>query len=558
MFQKDLKKQIQRGLEEAFDTSIELKEIKLEPPSQKEYGDLATNIAFQFAEKLEMSPDNIAQSLAQQISDESFSVESKDGFVNFQFKDDSLVRQVQEILKFNTEEKENRMVLDYSAPNIAKSFGIGHLRSTIIGQAIYNIYEFEGWQAVGVNHLGDWGTQYGKLIYQIKKENKDPQKLSINDLEELYVQFHDQAKDNPEMVEKGKKWFKKLEQGDEEAKEIWKICVDKSLKEFKKTYNLLEVDIDYCLGESFYQDKMQPVIEEAKEKGVATKSEGALVVQFDEDIPPAMLLKSDGSTTYFTRDLATVRYRLDRWDPDRFIYEVGADQKLHLKQLFKTVEKLDWRQKEDFKHIAHGMYRLPEGAMSTREGKTIHLDDVLQKAIKKAETILEESETTGEMTETEKRDAAQKIGVGAVKYADLQKHYRKDILFDWSEIMNLQGNSGPYLQYTTLRAKSILEKYNKDFELQIHNLSEQERDILRKIMTFRKVTNTARKNYTPSSIAQFAYELAQNFNSFYNDQSVLEAKNKQIKLQRLSVTKASYEVLHKSLELLGISVPDKM
>lgn len=555
MFSK-IKKNIKETVDKEFDGEISAEDIELEIPADKENGDLATNLAFRLAGKVKNDPKKIATRLADNLNNDEFSVKAKNGFVNFYFSDQFLLEKAIDTLQFEREEVDKTMVLDYSAPNIAKTFGIGHLRSTIVGQAIYNTYKFCGWQCEGVNHLGDWGTQYGKLIRQIKKENKDPKNLTIKELEKLYVQFHKEAEENPEIVEEGRKWFKKLEEGDKEARKIWKACVEKSMEEFNKTYDLLEVDIDHNIGESFYQDKMDSVIEEAKEKGVATESEGALIVDFDEKLPPAMLLKSDGTTTYFTRDLATVKYRMNRWNPDLFIYEIGADQKLHMRQLFKTVDILDWQDQDHFMHVAHGMYRLKDGAMSTRKGRTIHLEDVLGRAIEKAKEIIEDSETAEKMGQNEKQKAAVKIGVGAVKYADLKKHYKKDIVFNWDKVMSLKGDSGPYLQYTTLRAKSVLDKYKGSVEYEITELEEEERDLLSKIIEFDEVIEAAKRNFTPSSIANYSYEIAKRFNSFYAKMPILEAGEK--RMQRLTLTKMSFKVLQKSLEILGISLPKKM
>ena len=558
MTKKELKKEIQSGLNDLFELSLELEEIDLEIPAQDDHGDYASNIAFRVAGKLKEDPTNIAEKLAEKIKNDFFEVSAKKGFVNFKFTDKALNLLMKKTLKFKRENSNKTMVLDYSAPNIAKPFGIGHLRSTIVGQAIYNIYDFSGWQCEGVNHLGDWGTQYGKLLYKIIEEDLNPDNLSVSDLEKLYIQFHEEAEENSEMEDEARKWFKRLEDGDERARKIWKKCVEVSMEEFNKTYDLLGIDIDHCIGESFYEDKMEEVIEEAKEKKVAKKSKGAWIVDFGDRMPPAMLLKSDGGTTYFTRDLATVNYRIKRWDPDLFIYEIGADQKLHLRQLFETVEMLGWKSKDKFMHVAHGMYRLKDGAMSTRKGKTVHLEDVLEEAIERAEKIIDKSEIVDEMTKKEKRDTAEKVGVGAVKYADLKKHYKKDIVFDWEKVLNLKGNSGPYLQYTTLRAKSVLDKSEESFDLEVYDLSKQERIIVKKIIEFDDMVDIARRNFTPSTIANYAYDLAKEFNRFYSEHSILNAKNKKLKRQRITITEAGYKVLEKSLSLLGISLPERM
>ena len=556
MIKRKIKEKIKNSLSEIYNQSVDLADLELEIPADESHGDFSSNTAFKLAGKLQKNPKDIATELSENLSDDLFDCESKGGFLNFHLTTTALEELLKETLKFKTESVDKTMVLDYSAPNIAKPFGIGHLRSTIVGQAIYNIYDYSGWSCVGVNHLGDWGTQYGKLLYQIVENELNPEELSVKDLENLYVEFHKEAEDNPKMEDEARKWFKKLEDGDKEARKIWKKCVKTSLEEFNKTYELLNVDIDHVMGESFYQDKMEAVIKETKEKGVAEKSEGALIVDFGDEMPPAMLLKSDGSTTYFTRDLATAKYRINRWDPDLFVYEIGADQKLHMRQLFKTVEMLGWENKDSFMHVAHGMYRLKDGAMSTRKGKTIHLEDVLNEAVERAEKIIEESETTGEMTDEEKREIAGEVGVGAVKYADLKKHYKKDIVFDWDKVLNLKGNSGPYLQYTTLRAKSVLEAHGEEFNFELTDLSPKERSLVKKITEFNQKVDVAKRNFTPSTIANYAYEVAKSFNVFYNDHPILNSEEK--KNQRLTITKAGFETLKKSLDLLGISLPEKM
>ncbi len=559
MFEKSLKENLRTVLCDLFNAKINLEEIEFEIPTDPSHGDLCTNIAFRIAGKVKKSPVEVAEKIAERISEDSFEVKSLNGFVNFRFTDKFLFNLSKDTLAFERERLGKRVVVDYSAPNIAKPFGIGHLRSTIIGQAIYNLYQFEGWETVGVNHLGDWGTQYGKLIFQIKRKNKNIKDLSIGDLENLYVEFHKEAKDDPGLEEGARIWFKKLEDGDGEAVSIWESCVKKSIKQFEETYSLLDVEIDYCMGESFYQDKMKMVLEEAKGKEIAKESKGALIVDFGNEMPPAMLLKSDGSTTYFTRDLATVRYRIDRWNPDLFIYEIGADQKLHMRQLFKTVEMLGWKKSEEFFHVAHGMYRLKEGKMSTRKGRTIHLEYVLNEAMRRAEEIMMQSETVKDMTEKQKKEAIKKIAVGAVKYADLKNHYSRDIVFDWEKVMNLRGDSGPYLQYSLLRARSVLNKCKQEpiSEESTIKLNSEERAVLKKLIEFDGVIESAVRNFTPSSLAGFAFELAKDFNAFYSSHPILKAPS-EIKNQRIFITEATHKVLNKSLDLLGIPIPERM
>ncbi len=536
-----------------------LKEITEEEPrveqAQKEHGDYSSSIAFTLAKKEKKNPSDVAKDLIKKIDSNLFSkIEEKNGFLNFFLSDNALQDEIANVLReeenYGREVNNETVLIDYSSPNIAKSFGIGHLRSTIIGQSLYNIYHFLGWETLGVNHLGDWGTQYGKLLYQIKKEKKDPENLSIKDLEELYVRFHKEAEEDKEMEEKGREWFSKLEKGDKEARRIWEICREKSLKEFEKVYDDLEVKIDYVLGESFYEDKISAVVKEAVDKKVAKESKGALIVEFD-DMPPAMILKSDKGTTYLARDLAAAKYRLDELSPDLLIYEIGVDQVLHMKQLFATVEKLGWAKKERFYHIPHGMFRLKEGKFSTRRGRTVHLEEVLNLAKKKAEDVINSSKTAEDLTEEEKKEIAKIVGIGAVKYNDLKRHHKRDVIFDWDQIITLKGDSGPYLQYTCVRCKSILEKA-EGYEIEIENLTEKERVIVKRVVQFKEALENAAENFSPNVIAEYAFKLAKEFNLFYDTCPIL--KNK----KRVAITKAVLIILTQCLFLLTISVPEKM
>jgi len=535
-----MKRRVEKELKEKLG-----REVKVERAPEN-HGDYASNIAFLLAKEEKRSPLSIAGELEGKISSEIFSkVEQKNGFLNFFLSEDVLWETLTEVLEKREdygrkEKKGKRAVIDYSSPNIAKSFGIGHLRSTIIGHSLYNIYSFRGWEVFGINHLGDWGTQYGKLLYQIEKEEKDPEKLSIKELEELYVRFHKEAEENPEMEEEGRRWFAKLEKGDKKARRIWEICRKKSLEEFDKIYRDLEIEIDHVTGESFYEDKLEDVVEEAKEKGVAKESKGALIIEF-EDMPPAMILKSDKSTTYFTRDLAAAKYRINEFSPDLLIYEIGADQELHLRQLFTAVEKMGWAKKENFFHVAHGMYRLKEGKFSTRKGRTVHLREVLDLAKKEAEKI---------SSEVSKEDA-KRIGVGAVKYNDLRRHYKREVVFDWDRILSLKGDSGPYLQYTCVRCGSVLGK-GGNYTPKKEELNGKEREVVKKIAQFEEVVEQSMESFSPSVIAEYAHKLAKDYNAFYDEFTILGNE------KRMAITEGTYIILKQCLSLLTISLPKKM
>jgi len=551
-------------------------DLVLEFPEDERFGDYSANFAMRRWQDFGFkNPREFANFLAKKLQKDKdlAKIVSKievagPGFINFFLKKEFFIEELKRILKEKNKYgsiiigKGKTVVIDYSSPNIAKPFGIGHLRSTIIGQALYNIYKFLGFKCIGDNHFGDWGTQFGKLICAVKKwGEKKIGDYSIEDLEELYIKFHKEIEKNPRIEEEGREWFKKLEEGDKEAKKIWRAFVKISLKEFTKIYKLLGIKIDYALGESFYEEMLKDIIKEAREKKIAIESQGALIIKYPHnELPPAMILKSDGATTYLTRDLATVKYRLKKWKPDLIIYEIGVDQELHLKQLFRAVELLGW-DKTKFFHVAHGLYRKTTGKFSTRRGETIHLEEVLKEAILRAREIVQNSETGRGLSEEEKEKVAKMVGIGAVKYNDLSQHYSKDIVFDWEKILNLKGNSAPYLQYTFVRCQSVLRKVKfktlpKKIEAIDFNLEEE--DILREIYKFPEIVQEAAERFSPNLICNFIFDLAQKYNFFYDLHPILKAKTEELKIFRLALTMAVAQVLKNSLNLLGISAPEKM
>jgi arginyl-tRNA synthetase len=566
---------------------FDILEIIIEHPEEKNYGDYSTSIAMKIGKEIKKDPMKTAENLKSQISNLKIDLFEKieavsPGFINFYLSEKGLLNFLEKVLK----EKERygsskigkgkTMVIDYSSPNIAKPFGVGHLRSTIIGQALYNIYKFLGWKCVGDNHIGDWGSQFGKLIVAIKKWNKKELKnLTIQELENLYVKFHQEAEKDPGLLEEGREEFKKLEQRDRENKKIWQFCVNLNLKELDRIYNILGIKIDYALGESFYQDKMEEVIKDAEKKGIAKKSEGALVISLSDIKTPLMLLKSDGATTYATRDLATIRYRIKRWRPDLIIWEVGADQKLYFQQLFEAAQMLGYGKKEQlftplnsrkanltgFIHIAHGLVRSSTGKFSTRKGETIHLEEILKEVIEKAKNIVSQSETLKKVSEKEKQKIAEKIGIGAVKYNDLSRHHSRDIVFDWDKALSLEGNSAPYLQYTFIRCQSVLKKANwkNNYQkIKFIEFNSEEKNLLREIYKFGEIVEQSAKNFSPNLICNYIFYIAQRYNYFYELYPIISATNQELKSFRLALTAAVAQILKTSLSLLGISVPQKM
>jgi len=555
-----------------------LQEIELETPEIETFGDYSTNVAMVLAKKGGKNPPEVAKNLVEllQKSSQLGKIVSKievagPGFINFWLSEEALFQNLKEISdkkeKYGTNEEGagKTVVIDYSSPNIAKRFGIGQLRSTVIGQALYNLYKSLGYKVIGDNHLGDWGTQFGTLLYQIESKKLDPAKLSINELEDLYVEFNKEAEGNEKLWDEARAYFKKLESGDSKAKEVWQKVVEISMQEFDKIYDLLGVKIDYAHGESFYGDKMPEVIEELRAKGLTKKSEGAEIVEFPQ-MPPAMVIKSDGTTTYFTRDLATIKYRIATWNPDLFIYEVGSDQILHFRQVFACAKLLGWNDKMHYEHVAHGLIRFSSGKMSTREGKTIKLEEVLDEAVQRAWNIIEKSETGRGLSKEEREKVADSVGIGAIKYFDLIHHPQSDILFDWDKIFILEGNSAPYLQYTVARTNSVLAKAKTvNSQKSSVSLNPEELAVLRALIRFPDVIHMAANNFSPNLLANYLFELAQKYNNFYAHHRILPTNSERTKGEALSVnqhrimlTKATGQVLKNGLGILGIDTPERM
>lgn len=527
-------------------------EGKLEHPSDLKYGDYSTNIALitnRNPQEVKTELDNILDK-----SDIVEKVEIVGKFVNIFLKDKYLLKEAEKInyeIEFRNElgklNDGKTMVIDYSAPNIAKPFGVGHLRSTNIGQAIYNLYKILGWNCIGDNHIGDFGTQFGKLIVSILKwSDKKIDKMTITDLESLYVRFH--KEETPELLEEARNWFAKLEKGDEQAREIWKKCVDISMIEFNKMYELLDVNIDYVLGESFYQDKMGTVIKEMIEKGLTKESQGATIIEFDNETVE-LVKKGNETTTYFDRDMATIRYRIDRWNPDLIIYEVGADQSLYFEHVFETVGRLGWMKKDQLHHVAHGLIRWKDGKFSTRQGKTIHLMEVIEKIMEMAKKIAPEND----------EETIRRIAIGALKFNDLSQDPKKDIIFDWDAMMALDGDSGPYLQYTYARGQSVLKKSEikeqKNIDTDEIILEEDEKKVFREIYKFKEKIIESAQRFNPGVLSDFLLSIARSYNEFYAKNKIIGHERENL---RLFMTKSISSTIKLGLDLLGIKTVEKM
>jgi arginyl-tRNA synthetase len=541
--------------------------INIEYPLNPRFGNYSSNIAMHAAKQLKKAPLEVAEMIANAVvPDETIEkVEVvKPGFINIWVTQSALIKQVADNVQIttkNTSEKK-KVIVEYSSPNIAKPFTIGHLRSTVIGDAVANLLQATGSTVFRDNHLGDWGTQFGKQIYAIKTwgdeeeiENSDrPVKLLVD----LYVKFHTEAEKNPALEDEGRKWFKKLEDGDEEARTLWKKCVQWSMKEFKKIYKMLNVSFTenpengyMGYGESFFEDKMGPVIKELKEKNLIKESKGAQLVFFKDDkYPPLMILKEDGATLYSTRDLATDKFRLEHYGKEiKVINEVGAEQSLYFRQLYEIEQMLGWYKSGQRIHIGHGMYRFKDKKMSTRKGNVIWLEEVLEEAVKRAAQLAK--------TEVDKH-VSQKIGIGAIKWNDLKRSANQDVVFDWDDILNMQGNSGPYMQYTYVRATSVLKDQAVSSEYSLnYSVDQEEKELLHSLSLFNEVIEQAADRFSPHILTTYLFELAQKFNMFYQNHPILKT-DPEIKSLRLFITNATAETIKKGLQILGIETVDKM
>ncbi len=541
------------------------KEVNLEFPENSEFGDYSSNVALTTFENAKWkTPREYAEEIKSRLVSSVKLVQfiqkievAGPGFINFWLKTDVLISNLMQIEeekeKYGNSEigKGKTVIVDYSSPNIAKPFGIGHLRSTVIGQALYNFYKFLGYEVIGDNHLGDWGTQFGKLLYMITSTKTTD--FSIENLEKLYVEFHVMAKEDESLEQKAREWFKKLEDNDPEARTIWKQCINVSLNEFKRIYDLLEVKIDNAYGESFYEEEMRQMMDDPEIKKHLSKGEdGAIIVDLTKEgiKTPLMFLKSDSATTYATRDLATIEFRVKKWHPDIIVYEVGAEQSLHFQQLFASARLLDLvSESVELIHTRHGLYLAPDGKkFSTRKGKTIKLDEVLNEAIDRAKKLGSTDAKT-----------AKQVGIGAIKYFDLMHSVQSNVVFDWEKIMNMEGNSGPYLQYTVARCNSVIQKASSIQDTVLYadnsNLNSEELSVLRILNQFSEVVVSAAKNYSPNLLCNYLYDLASKYNAFYNKNRVIGSDNENF---RLKLTSATGQVLKNGLKLLGIQSPERM
>ena len=539
----------------------------IEIPPNENMGDLAVP-CFQFAKLLKKSPAQIAENLVKEIEDNAHFSQIKNlgPYINFFINKKLMAKEVLEEIYSQKElyassnlGKGQNVVIDYSSPNIAKPFHVGHLRSTVIGNSLYKIYEFLGYNPIGINHLGDWGTQFGKLISAYLKWGNDQEIKNepIQTLLKLYVKFHSEAENNPELDDQGRHWFKKLEDGDPNAARIWQWFIELSLEEFNKIYELLGVNFDYNTGESFYNDKMDAVVKILKKINLLQKSQGAYVVDLEKyDMPACLILKSDGASLYPTRDIAAAIYRKKTFNFVKALYVTDYSQSLHFKQWMKTIELMGFDWAKQLEHVPFGRVSTEEGALKTREGHVILLKDLLNNAIQKVKDIIDENNPALK----DKDKIARMVGVGAVIFNDLSNSKIKDIVFNWDRMLSFDGETGPYVQYTHARACSVLRKAStKITTLSDYNelSNDQAFSIIKLLYSFPETIIRAMQKNEPSFISRHIIDIAQEFNRFYHEYTILTDDKKQ-RQARLLLAYAVKIVLKTGLNLLGIEAPDKM
>ncbi|QUH24394.1 arginine--tRNA ligase [Serpentinicella alkaliphila] len=539
----------------------------IEIPPNSAMGDFAFP-CFKLAKTLRKAPQMIATELVESIKlPEGFeNVKNEGAYLNFfvdrQFYINEVIKEVIELgPKFGSKSTGNgkTICIDYSAPNIAKPFHVGHLRSTVIGNALYRINEFLGYKCVGINHLGDWGTQFGKVIVAYKNwgVKEEIEREPISTLLNLYVKFHDEAEIRPELEDEARGWFVKMEQGAEEALELWRWFSSETIKELKKIYRLLGVTFDYYTGESFYNDKIEGVLSELREKELLKESEGATIIDLEQySMPPCLVQKKDGSTLYATRDIAAALYRKANFDFDKCIYVTDYSQNLHFSQWFKVIELMGHSWAKDLIHVPFGRVTHEGRRIQTRKGTVVLLEEVLTGAIDRVREIVEEKNPNL----NNKEEIAKSVGVGAVIFNDLSNNRIKDISFSWDTAFSFEGETGPYVQYTHARACSVLRKANLEIDIDV-NMSLLKDDItlevIKNIQQFPEVIVDAQRKNEPSIITRHIIDLAQAFNRFYNEHQIL-VEDQELKKARVLVVATARQVIEIGLNLLGIVAPEEM
>ena len=566
----NLKEEIAKKISEIIEMNAKDLEEYIEIPKDSEMGDYAFP-CFRLAKELKKAPPLIANEIKEKIQlDENIEkIETVGGYLNFYINPLVLIKNVLAEIDEKKQDygkgdigKGRNVLIDYSSPNIANPFHIGHLRSTVIGGALYKIYNFLGYNSVGINFLGDWGIQFGKVMagYSMWKDEYDFSESEINAILKIYVRYNKEEKENPELTDKARAYFKKLEDGDEEARKTWEWLRKISLENYEKTYKLLNSKFDSYNGEAYYNDKMESVVNELEEKGLLKISEGAKVVDLEAyDMPPCIIITSAGTTIYATRDLAALKDRIQTYDFAKALYVVGNEQQLHFKQVFKVLSLMGYEEyAKNCIHIPFGLVVDKNGErIGSRKGNSVLLEDILKESIQKVKTIIEDKNPNIE----DKEEVARKVGVGAIIFNDLSNSRIKDEIFDWDMLLNFNGETGPYMQYIYVRTKSVLKKagYVPEFKNLILEklLDKPSINTIKLLYQFSNTVILAGEKNEPSILARYLIDLAQSYSNFYNEHKII-CEDKKTQDARLYLTSACGSVIKKGAELLGMEMPDEM
>lgn len=556
---------------------LELSEIQdiIEVPQDPKMGDYAFP-CFRLAKIMRKAPPLIAKGIAEGIADFSLfeKVEQVNAYVNMFISKEAFIKDtLEEVLGRGedfgkTDIGENKTVIvEYSSPNIAKPFHIGHIRSTVIGNSLYKIFDALGYNVIRINHLGDYGTQFGKMIcaYRHWGNKEDVIREPIKTLLSYYTRFHVEVEEHPELDDEARETFAKLERGEKEEVELWQWFRDESLKEFNRVYDMLGISFDSYNGESFYSDKMPRFVRELEEKGLLKESQGAHVVDLEEyGLGTALITKSDGSTLYITRDIAAAVYRKETYDFYKNIYVVASQQNLHFQQWFKIVELLGYEWAKDCVHVPFGLVSLEEGTMSTRHGRVVFLEDVLNKAVEKTKEIIREKNAGADEADID--ETAKTVGIGAVIFQELSNNRIKDYVFKWDKVLNFDGETGPYVQYTHARCASVLRRAGEETVAKAAALkdvdykylcSESAYELIKLLYKFPDVVVDAGHRYEPSIVTRHIVDMAQGFNRFYHDEHIL-TDDEQEKTAKVALVIAAKNAIRNGLALLGMKAPEKM
>lgn len=547
--------------------------IDIQNSTKKEFGDFQTNFAMVSSKLIGKNPREITNIIVENFKENDL-IEKLEiagpGFINIYLKNSFINKELQKIgnekYDFSFLDLNKKVLIDFSAPNIAKRMHIGHLRSTIIGDSIFRIFKYIGFNIVSDNHIGDWGTQFGKLIVAYNKwldkeaYDKDP----IGELERIYVLFSDEAKKDPTLEDVAREELRKLQLGDEKNNALWKEFIEISLKEYNKVYERLNIHFDYYYGESFYNNIMPSVLEDLKIKKIAVEDQGALVVFFENDkLPPAIVQKKDGSFLYSTSDLATIKFRREELKIDNAIYVTDERQQNHFKQVFDISKQLGGNYDYEKHHVWFGIMRFGDGMIfSSRSGNIIRLVDLLNEAKNKVKEVINEKNPS--IPEKEKEEIAEIVGTGAIKYFDLSQNRTSDILFTWDKVLSFEGNTGPYLQYTYARIQSIFRKLTEENitvennNIILEDMLDIERELATELLRFPQAIIKAYETQRPNVIADYLFDTAKLFNNFYNSKSILKEEDKAVMDARILLAEKTANIIKEGLSLLGINTVSRM